>query len=199
MTVQEFQKCVSKFGYGTPPESIANAFISQAKSKGNITSRLEAFIAVAQMSWESWGFTARSEFKCSGGNWLPMPCDTYSSAGCPPCLKYYGRGFLQLTHCAAYKAASVDFPGSVENPDIVATDDRIAMGTAFWYWKKYVHNVPGVQLGQFGSATKAINGYWECSPNGPEIYKAKKRWNLFEDCLQVCINFNHCNFNHVYF
>jgi len=184
MTVTEFQKCAAAFGHGTPSASIANSFISQAKTKGSITSKLEAYMAIGQLSWESAGFTARAEYACSGGHWSAWPCDSYSTAGCPAGKKYYGRGFIQLTHCFNYKAASADFPGIVENPDIVATDDRIAMGTALWYWKYHVHNAAGVQQGQYGSCTRAINGGLECTPSG-NTGIAKQRWIKFEACLQA--------------
>jgi len=189
ITVNEFQKCAGAFGHGIPSSNIAKAFISQVQTKGSITSKLEAFMAIAQLSWESAGFTARSEWACSGGRWSAWPCDSYSTEGCPAGKKYFGRGFIQLTHCYNYKAASVDFPGIVENPDLVANDDRIAMGTALWYWKNRVHNYAGVQQGQFGSATRAINGGLECSPNG-NIEKARNRWIKFNSCLKVSVTSN---------
>jgi hypothetical protein len=49
-------------GFGTPSAHIANAFITNSRPKGSITSKLEAFMAVALMSWESAGFTANEEW-----------------------------------------------------------------------------------------------------------------------------------------
>jgi hypothetical protein len=40
-------------------------------------------MAVAQFSWESAGFTATSEWACSGGRWSAWPCDSYDKQGCP--------------------------------------------------------------------------------------------------------------------
>ncbi len=71
------------FGHGSPSASIAQAFINQAQSKGSMTSKLEAFMAVAQLSWESAGFTARREWACSGGKWSAWPCESYDKKGCP--------------------------------------------------------------------------------------------------------------------
>lgn len=67
MTASEFQKCAAAFGHGTPSTSIANAFTSQAVSKGAISTKLEAFMAIAEFAWESGGFTERSELACSNG------------------------------------------------------------------------------------------------------------------------------------
>jgi predicted chitinase len=57
---------------------------------------------------------------------------------------YFGRGFIQLTHCYNYRACSRDLYGDdrfVKNPDLVASDDNIAMATALWFWCKNVHRV----------------------------------------------------------
>jgi hypothetical protein len=61
LTVKQFQKCVKFFGFGYPNASIAKAFIKRAKADGSISTKLEAYMAVAQLSWESAGFTARRE------------------------------------------------------------------------------------------------------------------------------------------
>ncbi len=53
------------FGRGTPSVSIAQAFINEAQSKGSMSTKLEALMAVAQFSWESVGFTAKSELDCT--------------------------------------------------------------------------------------------------------------------------------------
>jgi len=187
ISVQEFQKCAAVFGYGTPSAAIANAFINQAQSSGGITSKLEAFMAVAQLGWESAGFSARSEWACSGGRWSAWPCDSYDTNGCPAGKKYYGRGFIQLTHCYNYKAAAnaLNNQNIVNNPDSVANDDNLAMGTALWFWKSNVHNANGVQQGQFGSATRAINGGLECAAGGDRT-KANARYQKFQECLSAC-------------
>ncbi|CAG7678322.1 unnamed protein product, partial [Allacma fusca] len=46
--------------------------------------------------------------------------------------------------------------------DAVARDEYIAWDTAFWFWRVNVHSRPGVQEGQFGASTRAINGGLEC-------------------------------------
>jgi hypothetical protein len=83
LTVNEFQNCVNVFGFGTPSASIAQAFIDEAKADGSISTKLEAYMAVAQLSWESAGFTARREWACSDGRWSAWPCESYDKQGCP--------------------------------------------------------------------------------------------------------------------
>lgn len=90
-----------------------------------------------------------------------------------------------MTHCYNYRACSEDLYGDdrlVKNPDLVASNDNIAMATALWFWSKNVHSV--ATSGQFGSTTRAINGDLECTPNG-DTNKARQRWNLFNQCLQA--------------
>ena len=149
MTVEQFKNCVSAFGHGIPAEKVASAFINQAQKNGNITTQREAFMAVAQMAWESWGFTQKSEVACSNGKWSKWPCESYDNKGCPEGKKYYGRGYIQLTHCFNYKAAAKALNDSriVNDPDIVARDENIAMATALWFWQSSVHSDPGVQQG----------------------------------------------------
>ena len=65
-----------------------------------------------------------------------------------PGKNYYGRGYIQLTHSYNYKAASLDLYHDlrlIDNPDLVATSEDAAWGTAFWFWKVHVHNRAGVK------------------------------------------------------
>ena len=77
----------------------------------------------------------------------------------------------------------------MDNPDLVETNDSLAMGTALFMWRNHVHDAPGVQEGHFGSATRAIDGYYECDP-GNYTLLARERWNRFNACLQVSTKFN---------
>lgn len=144
-------------------------------------------MAIAQFAWESLGFTAREEIACSGGRWEPT-CNTYDRNGCPSHNSYHGRGFIQLTHCYNYRAASQGLFGDdrlVHNPHIVAQDDVIAMRTALWFWKRNVHSLPGISSGRFGEATRAINGPLECNGNS---VSAGERWLLFMKVLDASGN-----------
>ena len=53
--------------------------------------------------------------------------------------RYRGRGLKQLTFKANYLACSKDLYGDdrlVKNPDLVATDKKIAIETSLWFWKR---------------------------------------------------------------
>jgi hypothetical protein len=41
---------------------------------------------------------------------------------------------------------------------MVARDDRVAWSTAFWFWKKNVKKLEGINKGLFGYSTLMING-----------------------------------------
>ena len=70
---------------------------------------------------------------------------------------YFGRGYIQLTWLDNYANCSLDLYGDmrlVDNPELVSDTVEGAWGSAFWYWKKYVHNIPEVKQISIGSKTK---------------------------------------------
>ncbi len=67
----------------------------------------------------------------------------------------------------------------VGDPDAVARDEFIAWDTAFWFWRKHVHGLPGVAEGHFGVTTNAINGVLECW-GGPNLSVAYKRFEMYK-------------------
>lgn len=71
----------------------------------------------------------------------------------------------------------------LKNPELVADDEKIAWATAFWFWKTHVSSNPGVAKGEFGAATKEINGILECS--GPNYDRAKLRFKLYSRILKA--------------
>ncbi len=157
-------------------------------------------MALAQLLQESAGLTAKSEIQCAQSGCPGQ----YETPGCDADGKdYYGRGYIQLTWCANYKAASQDLLGDtslVTNPDSVATDENLSWNTAFWFWKVQtqrpqlqqiqqefeniilyqvnVHAQPGVSDGNFGATTKAINGDLECG-SGPNVATAHTRFAIY--------------------
>ncbi|CAG7717116.1 unnamed protein product [Allacma fusca] len=111
----------------------------------------------------------------------------YKQANCGAAGKtYYGRGYIQLTWCSNYKAASGDLYGNdrlVQDPDLVARDENVAWQTAFWFWRKNVHSRVGVSQGKFGVTTRAING-GECT-NSKLHLRAKKRFQIYNNCRKA--------------
>jgi len=102
--------------------------------------------------------------------------------------QFYGRGYIQLTWSYNYKSASQALYGDLRlynNPTTVATNEDQAWGTAFWFWKVNVHGDSGVQAGQFGSATKKINGGLECGSNPPNKTGAQNRFNIYVKVLKA--------------
>ena len=84
-----------------------------------------------------------------------------------------------------YRAASRALYGDdrlLHNPDLVLADD-VSWLVSFWYWIANVHNAPGVQQGQFGAATNAVNGALEC--RGAYQHTAKKRFEMYSRIFQV--------------
>ncbi|CAG7722007.1 unnamed protein product, partial [Allacma fusca] len=97
----------------------------------------------------------------------------------PPGKFYYGRGYIQISGCAEYRAASHDLGFGnrlVSNPDLVARHEDLCWKTAFSYWKRVVHPYPGVSRGAFGCTTRAINRTLEMHANHP---KARARFYIY--------------------
>lgn len=184
ITEEEFNNCVIGAGYKKPPQRIYELF-KECSLDGGFENKKEIFMAVVQMAHESMGFRKTEELACSGKNWEPV-CDSYEarylkdvskgeevpSKNCNQNKKFYGRGFIQLTHCKNYRDAGTYFELNLHDaPEKVAKNDRIAMVTSMWFWKTNVHQY--ARYG-FGATTRAINGYHDCDQN-PHIGEARKR------------------------
>lgn len=92
-------------------------------------------MALAQFLHESDGLRAKEEYKCKDTG---CPND-YKTPGCDaPGQSYYGRGYIQLTWCKNYKAASQELYKDarlVTDPKSVASNENYSWDTAFWFWK----------------------------------------------------------------
>lgn len=75
--------------------------------------------------------------------------------------KYRGRGPIQLTGAANYKAFAQemfeDWQNLYENPDWVTSDKDFALMSAIWFWNKNKLNVQA-DSGDIKLMTKKING-----------------------------------------
>jgi len=164
-TCEEFNLALTSNGYAAPADSVCQALLTQVESAGKISTRRELAMLIAQLTHESGGFQYVREIACTANG---CPGD-YFTTGQSTNVQYYGRGYIQLSWLANYKAASEALYGDdrlVTNPDLVASDPNVAMATALWYWATRVHTDSNVQNGMFGSATKDINGAIECSAPG---------------------------------
>lgn len=171
LTFDQFSRAVSSNGYPAPSQEQYNNFKNNAATIGRITSKQEQAMCLAQLLWESDGLRAKREYACE----VTQCPGEYRTPGCDaPGQYYYGRGYIQLTWCDNYRAASAGIFGNdrlVGDPDAVAREDAIAWQTAFWYWGNRVHDAPGVQAGQFGASTKAINGGNPLDLSESELFK----------------------------
>lgn len=175
ISYEQFSRGVTSNGYPAPSHSQYNSFMSQM-SRGRVSSKQEAAMVLAQLLHESGGLVYKREIACAQ-TFCP---EHYRTPGCDaPGRYYYGRGYIQLTWCYNYIAASQDLYGDVRlvnNPDQVADIEDYAWATAFWYWSKNVHDNGGA-TGQFGATTNAINGGLECV-GGPND-KAQARFRIY--------------------
>lgn len=128
---------------------------------------------ITQFIHESGGFQFKEEVACQSGNHC---AGQYVDQVGHKDKSYYGRGFIQLTWGANYKAAGealgVDL---LEHPELVSQTD-MACKTSLWYWDTNVHPRVG-DCKNFGVTTKAINGALECgSPNE----RAHHRYEIYQ-------------------
>ena len=156
ITSAQFKNAVTSNGFPSPSDAQYRSYMA-GLSKGQITTKEEAAMALARFLHESDGLRAKREYACQNTG-----CPgSYEQPGCDVAGQdYYGRGYIQLSWCEwNYKPASRDLYGDdrlVRDPDMVARDEQVAWDTAFWFWKVNVHSKAGVQQGKFGATTKEI-------------------------------------------
>lgn len=208
ITFSEFKKAVTDNVYPTPTKEQYDTIVGMAESAGNITSKQELAMFLAQVLWESAGLQvsvqpvsnlgfalrqfispslsaqiqAKKEIKCAS-NSCPS---SYRTGREQPGKYYFGRGYIQLTWLYNYEQCSKELYGDnrlVDEPNLVSDTEEGAWGSAFWYWAKHCHKAPGVADGLFGASTMAINGALECK--GPYKTKAFKRFTIYVKVLKA--------------
>jgi predicted chitinase len=134
------------------------------------TRRREMAAFLAQIAHESDRLRALREY--ARENWDHY-CDRQAAGGCAPGRQYYGRGPIQLSWNAQYRKAGQAIGVDLwSEPDLVATDPKIAWQTAVWYWM--TQPGPGRMTAHeavvgghgFGETTRSINGALECDKPG---------------------------------
>ena len=148
VSFDEFSRAITSNGFPSPRLDQYQNFITGITninmSGGN--SKREVAMMLAQFIHESGGLQFTEEIRCKENPWN-CQCD-YQESNCDhPGKRYHGRGYLQLTWCSNYKAAGFDLGYGnqlVEDPDMVRRDDKLAWDVSFSYWKRIVHNFPGV-------------------------------------------------------
>nr|ALV66643.1 putative endochitinase 1 [Melittobia sp. EOM-2016] len=183
LTRTEFNKAITSNGYPKPGDNSIYTYLSKATNK---YSRNELAMFLAQLIHESGGFQFREEIACKN---TKCPGQYVDKVGLPG-KYYYGRGFIQLTWGANYKAASQALglgDKLLRNPDLVASNTKYAVDVSTWYWQKNVRPaLKGANKNKFGVTTKAINGAIECS-GGPNK-NAARRYQIYlkvADALKI--------------
>lgn len=111
-------------------------------------------MALTQFLHESDGLRAKREYRCEvtgcPGEYETPGQDLFSLvevalefliifSGCDaPNQHYFGRGYIQLSWCYNYRAASHDLFNDdrlISDPDMVAREENLAWNTAYWFWK----------------------------------------------------------------
>lgn len=151
----------------------AEAVPGFAKEGDTETRKREIAAVLANADHESDHFRAVREYNtanyghyCQADN-AQYPCKAGQA-------QYYGRGPIQLSWNFNYGAAGdylkVDL---LSNPDLVATNPKIAFMTMMWYWM--TQKGPGSMTGHaaivdgrgFGETIRSINGALECNGGNP--------------------------------
>ncbi len=154
------------------------AMANGAGSAGGITSRQELAMFFAQIMHQSSGLVFKKETNPKLGT---------NGVGAPG-KEYYGRGYIQLAWPDNYKKASEALfgPGNTslyDDPDQVATNEDLAWGVSFFYWKSMVKPNMTATPDAFGLSTRAINGPNECDGKNTPI--AQKRYNIYTAVLKA--------------
>lgn len=166
----------------------ADATSGFAKEGDMDTRRREIAAVLGNATQESDSFKATREYNMA--NW-PLYCDRNNQQfPCKGANQYFGRGPIQLSWNYNYGAAG-DFLklDLLNNPDLVATDPKIAFQTMMWYWM--TQKGPGTMTGHqaivngkgFGETIRSINGALECDGKLPD--HVTNRVNYFTKILQI--------------
>ncbi|XP_014279388.1 uncharacterized protein [Halyomorpha halys] len=175
ITWERFKSAVTANKFPPPSKEQYRGFVHSLNYAG-IKNEREAAMYLAQLLHESGGLHYKQELAYKDKSY-----DPYKSDLDVPGKRYFGRGYIQLTWAENYLNASRGIYKDdrlLQNPDLVANDEKAAFLTAGWYWKTRVAVVPGVKKGRFGEATRAITGVIEC--NGNYLKSSKKRFKYYK-------------------
>jgi predicted chitinase len=187
LTIPDIQAGLTKYGSlqgGSP----LTATQDMADTLNSVTSSMSLYRQMAFLAnaiWESGGlrFTeelAAVEFPYSAKSNY-QGCDWNTNEQASNGKYFYGRGYMQLSWCANYKAYGRDrMVDNVadyfyNNPETLAT--TYAWDSAAWFFDTIVSD----NTGNFGLTTQAINGNLECMSSNNYVGSIpQKRYQIFE-------------------
>lgn len=185
VTWKEFHDAITKNQFPPPKITQYLEFRKGLVIYGQMESKREIAMFLAQILHESGGLQYKEEIRCAEN---PKNCakDYVDPLKDIKGKQYFGRGYIQLTWAMNYEAASKDLYGDgrlLKDPDLVAKNEGISWGVSFWYWHKRVRNHPGIPRGEFGTSTALINGALEC--NGRASTAALNRFRIYSQILKI--------------
>ena len=176
ITTDEFNAAVRACGFRAPSADVADHLINSTRH----FSRGELAMFLAQLIHESGGFQFKEELAYKN---KPNHGKYVDKVGLPG-KDYHGRGYIQLTWGANYKAASQALglgDQLLKNPETVASDTGLAMQVSVWYWEARVRPMLAGKSDLFGVTTKAINP-GECRTVNE---RARKRYQYYVKVADV--------------
>lgn len=183
VTWEEFTDAFVSNKFPAPNKTHYADFVHGVELYGNITSKREAAMFLAQLLHESGGLRYIAELRC-----VENPKNCINDYRTPRLdikgKQYYGRGYIQLTWAENYLAASKYLFGDdrlLKDPDSVANNERLSWDVSFWYWKARVGVHQGIHRGEFGVSTMMINGGIECG--GKPNVAAISRFQIYGNVL----------------
>nr|ALV66651.1 putative endochitinase 2 [Spalangia endius] len=177
----EFNSAVTACGYSRPGREVYRHFANETTS----FSRGELAMFLAQLIHESGGFQYKEEIAYAGNNHHNAYVDNVGLPG----KTYHGRGYIQLTWGANYKACSEGLGMGdylLRHPEVVARDTEMAVKVSVWYWKARVRPQIRGQEDCFGATTNAINGAIECSGGfNQQAYNRYQKYLKVADAMNI--------------
>jgi putative chitinase len=146
-------------------------YLNQAMVEGGINTPARQAAFLAQLAHESCGLTAFEEY-ASGAAYEGREDlgNVYAGDG----VRYKGRGPIQLTGRANYRAAGEALGIDLENNPTRAADPDVGFKTAVWFWNSRNLN-RYADSGNFDAITYRVNGGYNGKASRDEYYARAKQ------------------------
>lgn len=165
LTLEELQLIMARLATAKAEAYLPT--LNDAMREFEINKRLRQAAFIAQVAHESGEFRYMEEI-ASGAAYEGRKDlgNTEKGDG----KRFKGRGPIQLTGRANYKAAGADLNLKLEDNPTVAATPEVGFRTAGWFWKKHDLNSLA-DNGRFKQITKVINGGYNGLTDREKYYK----------------------------